>query len=791
MLYNHLKFAWRNLKQNRAYALINIFGLSLGIASGIIIFSLIDFQLHFDNFHRGTDRIHRIVSELHNDKITYVAAVPSPFGKAFQNDYSFAEQVARLSNFSDQIISLPNETTLKNYKDENNVVYADPSFFSIFNFPPIYGNIEKSFTQPFTALVTRRLAERYFGTADAIGKIIRLNNETNYTIVGILKNKPLNTDFKQEIYLSYASLQDSQDNWAAIYGGMQVFVKLKQGISPQVVNQALVGLSRKYYSADEAKIHQFKLQPLADIHFNERLGNPGAKRYLWALALVGLLLILTSCVNFVNLATAQSVNRAREVGLKKILGSSRIQLFWQFILETAIVTFMALMLVNVLANLTITALNIYLDIQIPATFINNWRFAFFAALTFLLMVALSGCYPAIVMTGIQPLKSLQSSLSTGQGHTSILRRSLIIVQVMIAQILIISTLIIAQQINFSTNSDLGFDQHDVLMLPIPSTDEVKMNTLRTQLAAIPAVREVSFCYAAPASGSNMTTGVQYANRNEAEAWGINMKYADNHFLSVFNIPLVAGRNVFPADTTREFLVNETFVKKLGITRAEEVIGKNLRINGGTISAPIVGVVKDFHNYSLRDEISPICILSDKDGYPSCAVKLHPDNMTNTLDIIKKIWMETYPDNLYSFTFLTDRIARFYQTDKMILLLIQIFTCVAIFVSCMGLYGMISFMAFRKTKEIGIRKVLGATVNNILWIFGREFGKLLLLACCIAAPLAYWAMHLYLQGFRYRIPIQASTFILALLATSAIVTVTICYRAIKAALANPAASLRTE
>lgn len=790
MLTYHFKIALRNLRRNKVYAAVNVLGLSLGIASGVIIFSLINFQLGYDTFHKNPDRIYRVITELHGEKITYSTGGPSPLGKAVRDDFIFADRVARLARYGDQLISFPNSG--EDLKVEKGVAYVDPAFFEIFNFPLAYGNAQKALTQPNKAVITKRLAKNYFDTEDATGKLIRVNNQVNFTVVGVLKDKPLNTDFNDEIYLSYASLDDpSQDNWDAIYSGMQVFALLQPGISDKAADKALTGLSRKYYPADQAKQHQFKLQPLSDFHFNETLGNPNAKSYLWALALVGLLLILTSCVNFINLATAQSINRTKEVGLRKILGSSRSRLFWQYIIETAVITLVALLLVNFMANLAIEILNSYFDAQIPISFINNRRFAIFVILTFFTVVLLSGFYPAMVLMKIQPLASLKNELSSDQTKTFSLRKALIVLQFVIAQMLIISTIVITRQIDFSTSADLGFEKKDILMLPVPLQDAAKMNTLRTRFGEIPGIMAVSFCYNAPASGSNLTTGVRYANKQADEPWGINMKYGDDQFISIFGIKLIAGRNIFPSDSTREFLVNETFVKKLGINNPQEVIGKNISINGATITAPIVGVVKDFHNYSLRDEITPVCIMSDKDDYMNCAVKINNGNIPGTLNAIKKIWNSTYPEKLYSFQFLDDRVAKFYQTDKLVLRLIKLFTGIAIFISCLGLYGMISFMAFRKTKEIGIRKVLGASVQQILWLFGKEFGNLLLLAFLISAPIAWWCMHLYLQEFRYRISMNAGVFILAILLTTSIAVITIFYRALKAAMANPVNAMRTE
>lgn len=791
MLKNHLKLAWRNLKRNRVYATVNVLGLSLGIASGVIIFSFINYQLSIDNFHKNGDRTYRIVSELHREDITYAEGVPAPFSKAFQNDFKQTEQVARHTTYKDQLITIPHDKG-ENVKLENSVAYVDPTFFNIFNFPVVYGSAQNALAPPNTAVITQQLAKKFFNTEDAVGKVFRVNNSDNYTVVGVLKNKPLNTDLTDDLYLSYASFNGANDdNWHAIYGGMQLFIQLKPGVSVATVNKALTAISEKHYDVAGAKEYKFKLQPLSDLRFNTSLGNTNSKRALWALAVIGVLLILTCCVNFTNLATAQSINRTKEVGLRKILGSSRARLFWQFIVETGVITFAALLLVNVLANLAIVTVNTQFDLQIPLSFLNNWRFAIFAVFTFVMVVVLSGFYPALVITGIQPLASLKNKLSANQTKSFSLRKTLIVFQFIIAQLLIICTIVVTKQINFSTNSDLGFEKNNIVMLPLPLHDKVKMNTLQTRFKQIAGVSDVSFCFTAPAANSNRTTGVLYANRSKLEPWGINMKQGDERFIAIFGIPLVAGRNLFPSDTTREFLVNETFVKKLGIKNAEEVIGKSISINGNTITAPIVGVVKDFYNYSFRDEISPICISSDKDDYRSCAVKIAGGNIANTMNSLQKIWNDTYPDQLYSYQFLNERIEKFYREDRLMLMFIRVFTGIAIFISCLGLYGMISFMAFRKTKEIGVRKVLGASVTRILWLFGREFGKLLLLAFLLSAPIAWWSMQLYLQEFKYRIPINAGIFILAILLTTVIAASTIFYRALRAALANPVKSLRTE
>jgi putative ABC transport system permease protein len=792
MLKNYFKIAWRNLKRNKAYAAISVAGLALGIACGILIFTLVTYHLSFDTFHKNSDRVYRLYTEWHDDGIGRSNGVPQPLGKTFRNDFTLAEKTARVINFRNNLITITKGNEVKKFREENGVAFTEPDYFDILNFPLIKGDKKNILVRPGEALLTEKIAHKYFGGDDAIGKVIRLDNKVNFTVSGILKDLPPNTDRRQEIYVSYGNMDEYTDkrreeNWGGVYSGSEAFTLLKPATTTAQANNAMAEIVKKHYTGRDLKVWKFKLQPLNDIHFNADLDGYADKKYLWALFFIGVFLIITACVNFVNLATAQALNRSKEVGIRKVLGSLPHQLFWQFIAETALITVVAVILAIGLSYLALPAINHLFQSEMQ---FNKGQLAVFIFMVSIVVVFLSGSYPGLVLARFQPILALKSKLSQKHIGGFSLRRILVVTQFSISQVLIIGTIIIVSQLHYSQTADLGFNKDAVVLLPIPQNDLAKLTTLRNRINQIQGVEKVSYCYRPPASQSNNSTGVNFNHRAEDEHWGINTKPGDENFLATFGMKLIAGRNFFPADTTREFLVNETFVKKLNL-KPQDVIGKTLSINGKSTTAPIVGVVKDFYNYSFHTEISPICIMPDYRSYSTLAIKMNMRNAQSSLASFEKIWNESFPEELYSYEFLDDSIKKFYEMDNIQLKLAESFAAIAIVIGCLGLYGLVSFMAVRKTKEIGVRKVLGANIQHVLWLFGKEFTKLLLIAFLIAAPLAWWAMHNYLQDFKYRITIGPGIFLVSILSTFIIAAITVGYRSITASLANPVKSLRSE
>jgi putative ABC transport system permease protein len=792
MIRNFIKIARRNLQRNKAYASISVVGLALGISCGILIFTLINYHLSFDNFHNNSNRVYRFYTEWHDDGVGQSPGVPQPLGKAFRTEFALGERTARTISFHNNLITITNGNQIKKFNEEDGVAFTEPGYFKILNFPLVKGNTKTALEHPNEAIITQKVAYKYFGSDSPIGKIIHLDNKVSFTVTGILKDFPANTDRKQQVYVSYGNMDEYTDkrrelNWGGVFSGCEVFTLLKPGVTVAYANNALKQMVKKHYTGRDLKIWQFKLQPLADIHFNPNLGGYADKKYLWALFFIGLFLIVTACVNFINLATAQALNRAKEIGIRKVLGSLPYQLFWQFIAETTIIALIATALAIVISVTALPAVNNLFQSQIQF----NWTYlSLFILLITLAVIFLSGSYPGLVLARFQPILALKSKLSQKHIGGFSLRRILVVTQFSISQVLIIGTIIIVSQLHYSQTADLGFNKDNVVLLPVPQSDKVQLSTMRNRMYEVKGVEKVSYCFMPPASQSNNNTGVNYDNRAEDEHWSINSKTADENYISAFGITLIAGRNLLPADTTKEFLVNETFVKKLNL-RPRDVLGKMLKVNGRYTKGTIVGVIKDFYNLSFHTEITPVCIMPDYKNYSTCAVRIGANNTKSALLALEKIWNNTYPKELYSYQFLNDSVAKFYDFDSILLKLIEAFAGIAILISCLGLYGLVSFMAVRKTKEIGVRKVLGAEITHVLWLFGKEFTLLLIIAFVIAAPLGWWAMTHYLQDFKYKISIGPGIFIASILSTFIIAAITVSYRSIMAALANPVKSLRSE
>lgn len=792
MIHNYLKYAWRNLKRQRAYTLVNILGLSLGITCSIVIFLIVNFNMSFDNFHSNFSKIYRITTELHQDDTKNITGVPYPMAAAFQNDFDFSNAVSRIFTASNQVVSISD--TENKSKFEEDVAFADSEFFKIFNFPVLRGDSKSILSHPNTAIITQQLANKYFADKNPIGQRIKIGNEIDVIITAVIKNLPNNTDRKEQIYISFDSLKDLQpwqvkdDQWNNVNDNMQCFTLLKENVLPETVDKALTSLTKKYYNEEDSKIWKFKLQALSDIHFNPQLGGKISRQTLIVLGIIGLFLVITACVNFINLATAQAVRRTKEIGIRKTLGVHRKQLFWQFMTETAVLGFISLAISVIFVCISIPYLSSFIDISLRSIQLTGFKIVVFIPILLLLVIFLSGSYPAIVLSGFNPISALKGKSSQSTKSLTI-RKGLVLFQFVISQLLIIGTLIIFYQMRYSLKTDLGFQPDALIVVPLPNNESSTISTLRNRLSQISGIENTTFFYEPPISEDANNTGIRYDNRNEDEKFTISYRVSDDQYVQAFGLNILAGRNLISSDTIKEYLVNEMTVRKLGLKSNEDILEKTVHINGD--KGKVVGVVRDFHNKSLHFALSPLAITSANIWYFNFAVKVNTSNLHATLSRIENIWTETFPDNIYKYEFLDEQISQAYNQERLFLNIITLFSSIAIIIGCLGLYGLISFMGTQKTKEIGIRKVLGAKIQGILWIFGKELLQLLLIAILIASPIAWWAMNHWLDNFAYRINIGIDIYLSAMLVSLVIALFTAGFKSYRSAKANPLKSLRSE
>lgn len=803
MFKNYFKTALRNLLRHRVHSIINITGLLVGFAAFLLIALVIQYEESFDTFHTNKNNIYRVNRIGKNiTKGEFRAGVPFPVAPGLRMDFPQLKNVAAIfANDNVQVdVPAPNGNILKKFKEPTGVFLAEPQFFTMFDFPLASGNLSTALNEPNTALITKATAIKYFGDwKSAVDKTLSMDG-SNVKITGVLENPPSNTDFPIKIVISYTTLgQDAdvhnQRSWGNISDENYAFVQLPSNYQPQQFEEMMKGFVDKHIASINPN-YDLQLQPLKELHYDDRFGNFNRRTFskdlILALSLIALFLIIMASVNFINLTTAQAVSRAREVGVRKVMGGRRGQLVLQFLGETGITCLVALLGSVLVAFICVPFLNNLLDIHIARSILISTPCLVFLLATLVCVTLFSGFYPAIVLSRFNPVAVLKSALLPQRGKGISLRRGLVVFQFVIAQGLIISTLVVASQMDYFKNADMGFQKAAILNANFPndSLSRTKVALLRDQILEIPGVQGLSFSVFRPAGGGNWATDLEVpTNHTHNPDLIVSMKPADTNYFRIYGLQLVAGRMYFPSDTSAEYVVNETLVSKLGYAKPADGIGKLIRVNGALL--PIVGVVKDFHINSLRDVITPVVMTTMKGAYQMANIKIVMSNAKEITAAMERIWSQDFPGSLFEYSFLDKTVEEYYKQENELSQLYKIFSAIAIIISCLGLYGLISFIAVRRKKEIGIRKVLGAPVRDIIVMLSREFTLLIGIGFIIAAPIAWYFMHQWLQHYAYKIEIGVGFFILTLLASVFIAWLTIGYTCIRAALANPADSLRTE
>ena len=819
MIKNYFKIAWRNLSRNKGFTVVNITGLAAGIAVCMMIFIVIQYQTSFDTFHSKRARIYRVLTESHHADaatITYGKNVPFPMPAGLKTAFPQLEQVAPVyASHNDELQVLDgNGTSVKNFKEQSGVFYTSPSFFSIFNFPLLSGSYE-SLKDPNNVLLTKEIAETYFGDwKTAIGKTIKITGyysmgaglfqfpATALKVSGILATIPANTDFQLKLVVAYGTdftgdkeYGFEQPQWNQSAPDFGCYVLLPPNISVAKFNQQLTAYARKVQSAENKD--SYIIQPITAVHYDAAAGNYSNKtishELLNALWLIAAFILLIACVNFINLSTAQAVNWAKEVGVRKVLGSNKWQLQIQFIIETFLIVTGAVLLAAGITMLALPYVKQLLELSLSFNVLNNAAIILFLLTVTIVVTALSGFYPSIFLSRFNPVNALKSKLTVNNAKGISLRRGLVVFQFIIAQALIIGTLIIVQQMNYFMDQPLGFDKDAIVNVPYrPDSTGGKLTDYLKQQLLSNGVQAVSFSSNSPVEDdNNMFTTFRFDHASKEEDFQAITKFADHDYVPTYKLQLVAGRNLKPSGYTQEFLVNESFVKSLGIKKPEDILNKEISIMGGLIKCPVVGVLKDFNDRPLRQNLAPLLIATNATMYRQASIKLSTTNITSSMQSIKKIWQQTFPNNVYEYQFLDDKIASFYKQENQLSQLYKIFAAIAVFLSCLGLYGLASFMAVQRIKEVGIRKMLGASAGSIVYLFSKEFIFLIAIAFVVASLLAWYFMHNWLQDYAYRINISWWMFALAGAGTLLITLMTVSFQAIKAAVVNPVKSLKAD
>jgi len=796
MFKNQLKIAWRSLLKRKVFSLINILGLAIGFGCAILIFLFVSHHLSYDRFHNNGDRIYRFVTEEHADVIDYTASVPPGFSNAFKEDYAYAQQMAKMVSWGDEVLTIEDRNIKMSVDDE--VRFVEEDFFKIFNFPLVNGSHDISLSEPNTALITADMAEKLYGQEHPVGKTFLFGNKVLITVTGVLKEFPKTTDFKSKIFISFPTLKEfssfgSSESWGGISSNLMVFGLLHPNQDIAAIEANLVAYPKKFRPSSRNR-HVYKLQPLSEIHLNTTYGGGINRTTLWIFSLIGVFILGMACINFINISTGQSVYRSKEVGMRKVVGGVKKHLFWQFMVETMLTSLLALLVGVGICLLILPWFNAVFDLSLSFSEMANVEAIGFVLGLLVLVTLLAGSYPGILMARVTPILALKNQLSAKDIGGATTRKTLVVAQFAVAIVLIVGTLVVNKQLNYAMTSDLGYDRNAIVMVEIPTDDVLpaKVKGLKERFAQHSGIENVSLCLASPgAAYLEWSTSVRYNNKPEPEEFGLMIKSADKDYLNTFGIPLVAGRSFIEKDTLDEVLVNETFARKVGVTDPNAVLGKQIAINSGDEKVSIVGVVADFHDQSFQGNISPVFIGPMEELYSEFALKISMAQASDVLAYIEEEWTKQFPDFVFNYDFLDDRFAEQYQREQQFLSLTKAFSLLAIFIGCLGVYGLISFFIGQKTKEIGIRKVLGSSLGHILSMLTKDFIVLILVAGVIASPIAWLIMDRWLESYKYQTQISWWVFVLAIGGVIILTLTTMGYKTIKAANTNPVKSLRAE
>lgn len=795
MIRNYFLLALKHFRKQRVFSFINMLGLTVGVSCCFMIFLFVMNEFSYDNFHKQGKNIYRVMRTGNNNgQYREIPYLSPPYGPTLVNDYpSDVLQSVRVMRDND-LISY-NETSF----NEKNIYLADSNFFSFFDFQLIKGDRYSVLKDPNSIVLTKSAAKKYFGNDNPIGKIVEFNKDQQLKVTGIAKDVPLNSHLQFDMVIPLELLRPMQRSWFTQwqYNGLFTYVQLNPAVDPKQLIAKFPAFMDKYLG-EYYKTAGFKmgltLMQLQDIYFASDVidGNAkhGNKKMVYVFMSIAILILIIACINFINLATARATDRSKEVGLRKVIGAVRGQLVSQFIMESVLYATVACVLSIGLVQLLMPAYNALLGYELPSFWSKPVVYIFMLAIVIIVGV-LAGSYPAFMLASFSPIESLKGKFKTGNSG-SLFRKGLVVFQFAVSVLLIIGVVIIMGQMNYLKKTDLGFNKEQTMIVRF---DNLSIASKRMQfkngLLAIPSVQSVSLMSGEP-GGFHDSYGFE-AEAKPGEKYMFNTEFTDKDFAKTLGLKLIAGRDLsekFATDSAEAVLVNRSAATTLGYT-PEQAIGKWMKnLSRDSVRKNIVGVVEDYHFATLKNLIGPLVISSGNDRRLAL-IRIKTNQLQPAINSIKKIYTEAAPDYPFEYSFLDERFERLYRAEERQQSVLSVFSAIAIFIACLGLFGLSSYTAIKRTKEIGVRKVLGSSVRNICFLLSRDLLKPVLLGTLIAIPVGYYAMNKWLEEFAYRISFQWWMFAIAIITALTIALMTVGFQALKAALANPVKSLRTE
>jgi putative ABC transport system permease protein len=807
---SYFKMAKRSLLANKGTTAINVLGLVIGIASALAIISIIRFELSFDTFHTDHNNIYRMVRVSGADLSEFRTGIPYAIAPAMK-DLSAIRKMTKLEYLGGSSVDVlsADGKSQRQFVEDGGVVTVEPEFFDVIDFAGspikwISGDPKTSLKEPSSVVVTSTMAKKYFGDESPLGQTLRFQKLFDFKITGVIADFPSNTDFPFRMLVSYSSMpllfKERMSDWVSVNDGHSVLVVLQEDVDVKDVEKQIAKLHAANVGKDLSEYRHYFLQPLRDVHFDPNFGTFSRRtithKTIFALELIVLCLLAVGCINYVNLATAQSTLRSKEIGMRKIMGGSQKNLIVQFLVETLIIVLIAACAALGLVAVFMPSLVSMLGLDVTINFFDPFLWATLASIIAVVTIC-AGLYPALLISRFNPITAIKNQFTTGHIAGVSLRKTLVVIQFTATQVLAVGTFIVVAQMEFFRNVDMGFDRNAaVVTIRLLNNDQSSLSLFESELRRLPFVENVAKSFTLPSgvdrNRNSRTIGKPEAN-DVQDFQSYEYSAVDENFLDLYGIRLIAGRNLKPADASKNILVNETLMKNLGYGNPQDIVGAELKL-GGDGNVHVVGVINDYYGNSLKERVDNIALDANSDRYRQVSVRLDLAAGQDMVDVLAKLeqtWKSIYPEHAFQFRFMDDNIAMFYEQEAKYSRLFQVFSMMFVIIGCLGLYGLITFVANRKGKEIAIRKTLGASVGNIIMMFSREYIALIAVSFALAVPIAWYGVNEWLMNFENHVDVQWWLFAAPGVIVLAIALAVVCMKSFNAAIANPVDRLRNE